>query len=114
MSQWSPPPGYPQPGYATPPGPVPQPSTNVLAIVSLVSAFFVSLVAIITGHIALSQIRRTGEQGRGLAIAGLVIGYVSILVGVVVLIITLALLAAGVAILPAIVDDYSTTSALGL
>lgn len=49
--------------------------TNTLAIVSLVSAFFVSLAAIITGHLALGQIKRTGEQGRGLAIAGLVIGY---------------------------------------
>lgn len=49
--------------------------TNTLAIVSLVSAFFVSVAAIVTGHIALGQIKRTGEQGRGLAIAGLVIGY---------------------------------------
>ena len=52
--------------------------TNVLAIVSLVSSFFISLVGIITGHIALSQIKRTGENGRGLAIAGLIIGYVYI------------------------------------
>ncbi|MGE2767303.1 DUF4190 domain-containing protein [Rhodococcus sp. 1.20] len=28
------------------------------------------------GHISLAQIKRTGEQGRGLAIAGLVIGYI--------------------------------------
>jgi hypothetical protein len=50
--------------------------TNVLAIVSLVSAFFVSVVGIITGHIALSQIKKTGENGRGLALAGTVLGYV--------------------------------------
>ena len=64
---------------------------NVLAIVSLVSAFFVSLVAIITGHIALSQIKRTGEKGRGLAIAGLVIGYVSIALSIIALIIFIPL-----------------------
>jgi peptidyl-prolyl cis-trans isomerase B (cyclophilin B) len=32
---------------------------------------------VIFGHVALSQINKTGEGGRGLAIAGLVIGYVS-------------------------------------
>ena len=53
--------------------------TNVLAIVSLVTSILgLSLVGIITGHIALSQIKKTGEEGRGLAIAGLIIGYVSI------------------------------------
>ena len=51
---------------------------------SLVSAFFVSLAAIITGHIALSQIKKTGEQGRGLAIAGLIIGYIGLVVGIIV------------------------------
>ena len=60
--------------------------TNVLAIVSLVSAFFVSLAAIITGHIALSQIKKTGEQGRGLAIAGLIIGYAGLVIGIIVII----------------------------
>lgn len=50
--------------------------TNTLAIVSLILAFFVSIGGIIVGHIALGQIKRTGEGGRGLALAGLVIGYV--------------------------------------
>ena len=69
----------------------PEEKYNVLAIVSLVSAFFVSLAAIITGHIALSQIKRTGEKGRGLAIAGLVIGYASIAVSIIALIILIPL-----------------------
>ncbi|MDF2443801.1 MAG: hypothetical protein JWR01_2004, partial [Subtercola sp.] len=30
---------------------------------------------IVTGHIARAQIRRTGESGRGMALAGLIIGY---------------------------------------
>lgn len=52
--------------------------TNVLAIVSLVTSILgFSLVGIITGHIGLSQIKKTGEAGSGLAIAGLVIGYVT-------------------------------------
>ena len=56
----------------------PAPPTNIFAIVSLVSAFFIAVVAIITGHIALSQIKKTGEQGRGLALAGLIIGYAEV------------------------------------
>jgi hypothetical protein len=53
--------------------------TNVLAIVSLVTSIVgLSLVGVITGHIGLNQIKKTGEEGRGLAIAGLVIGYISI------------------------------------
>lgn len=65
---------------------------NVLAIVSLVSSFFISLVAVITGHIALSQIARTGEKGRGLAIAGLVLGYLGILSGIIFLVVLLPLI----------------------
>lgn len=69
-------PAYPQ-AYGQQPYPA-APKTNTLAIVSLVSSFFVSLVAVITGHIALGQIKQRGEAGRGLALAGLIIGYVGI------------------------------------
>ncbi|TFD80939.1 DUF4190 domain-containing protein [Cryobacterium fucosi] len=69
---------------------------NVLAIVSLVSAFFISLVAIITGHIALSQIKRTGEKGRGLAIGGLVLGYLGVLAAIIVIIVWFVVIVAAV------------------
>lgn len=59
---------------------------NVLAIVSLVLAFFVSIAAIITGHIALAQIKRTGEKGHGLALAGTILGYVFTLLGLILII----------------------------
>ncbi|PPF78255.1 hypothetical protein C5B96_14760 [Subtercola sp. Z020] len=55
--------------------------TNVLAIVSLASSFVISIVAVVTGHIALAQVRRTGENGRELALAGVIIGYVGIAFG---------------------------------
>ncbi|TXK19209.1 DUF4190 domain-containing protein [Homoserinibacter sp. GY 40078] len=60
--------------------------TNPLAIVSLVlslSSLLFSITAIggvITGHIALAQIKRTGDDGRGLAIAGVIVGYAMIAV----------------------------------
>ena len=50
-------------------------ATNALAIASLVCAFLFAPLGIVFGHISLSQIKRTGEEGRGLAIAGLVISY---------------------------------------
>ncbi len=58
------------------------PRTNPLAITSLVLSlcallFTITAIAgVITGHIALSQIRRRGEAGRGMALAGLIVGYV--------------------------------------
>lgn len=47
-----------------------------MAIASLLSAFVFAPLGILLGHLSLSQIRRSGEQGRGLAVAGLAIGYV--------------------------------------
>lgn len=55
---------------------VPQPPYNVFAIVSLVGAFIMSPVGIVFGHIALRQVKRTGERGREMALAGTIIGYV--------------------------------------
>jgi large-conductance mechanosensitive channel len=72
--QWGAPP--PPPGYYPPPMYPPPRQTNAMAITALVCAFFFPPLAIVFGHIALSQIRRTGEEGKGLAVAGLVIGYV--------------------------------------
>lgn len=52
------------------------PRTNTLAIIALIAAFVVPLAGIIVGHIALGQIKRTGEAGHGLALAGTILGYV--------------------------------------
>jgi len=52
----------------------------VLSIVALVTSVVgLSLVGIITGHISLSQIKKTHEQGNVLAIIGLVLGYLGAL-----------------------------------
>ena len=40
-----------------------------------------NVLAVIFGHIAISQINRTGEGGKGLATAALIIGYLSIIGG---------------------------------
>src|SRR3954454_11661313 len=49
--------------------------TNGMAIASLICAFVFAPLGIIFGHLSLSQIKRTGEEGHGLAVAGLVISY---------------------------------------
>ena len=70
---------------------------NTLSIVAFVLAFVVSLGAVICGHIALSQIKRTGERGRGLAIWALVLGYLGILLGVIYVIVIIGVVASGAA-----------------
>jgi hypothetical protein len=52
--------------------------TNTMSILAIIFGFFIGILGIIFGHIALAQIRRTGEGGRGLAITGLVFGYVGV------------------------------------
>jgi hypothetical protein len=53
-------------------------ATNTLAIVALVTSLLgIGLAGIICGHISLGQIKQTNEQGKGMALAGLIIGYVS-------------------------------------
>jgi hypothetical protein len=75
------PPPYPVP-YATA---YPVATTNGLAVASLIAGFFWlgwlgSFLAVVFGHVALSQIRATGgrQEGNGLAIAGLVLGYMGL------------------------------------
>lgn len=75
--------------------------TNSLAIVAFVfailgffSAGIAFLVGIVTGHIALSQIKKRHEGGRGLAMAALIIGYVMIGLSLLVLIIVLVVFGA--------------------
>lgn len=61
--------------------PGPPPRTNSYALASLVCGIAGTFMAVpavpavILGHLARRQIRRTGEQGDGLAVGGLVLGY---------------------------------------
>ncbi len=70
--------------YAAPAAPVGA-KWNVLSIVSLATSIIgLGLVGVITGHIALSQIKKTGEQGNVLAIIGLILGYLGIIAGIII------------------------------
>lgn len=37
-----------------------------------------SILAVVLGHVALSQIDRLGQQGRGFAVAGVALGWVGV------------------------------------
>jgi hypothetical protein len=111
-----PPPGYLQPaGY--PPAAYPQNvmqgvpvqpgaafsgrQTNSLAVAALVCGIvqFVgfwllgTIPAIVLGHMARKQIRQRGEQGAGLAIAGLILGYAGLALTVIFVIVIIAVAA---------------------
>ena len=58
--------GYPSPQWARP--------TNTMAILALVMSFVLAPVGLVLGIVARKQIRRTGEEGDGLALAGIIIG----------------------------------------
>ncbi len=49
--------------------------TNILAIIGLILSIFFPLVGAIVGHVALNQIKKTGENGRGLALAAVIVGW---------------------------------------
>lgn len=64
------------------PAPPAAPRTNSYAVASLVCGIAGTMIglpaipAVVLGHMARRRIRDTGEQGEGLAVAGLVLGYV--------------------------------------
>lgn len=83
--------GYPQAGGYPPPAPYAAPGmyppppapnrTNGMAIASLVCSIaglvtcaLSSIAGVVLGVIALNQIKRTGEDGRGMALAGVIVG----------------------------------------
>lgn len=55
-------------------------SLNTLAVVSLATALtsIGAVAAVITGHIALAQLKTEPKSGRALALAGLIVGYATI------------------------------------
>jgi uncharacterized protein DUF4190 len=86
-----------------PPAPMYAPAqpTNTMAILALVFAFLFWPLAIVFGHTARKQIARTGEGGRGMATAGLVIGYLGLAAAVLLVLILVVAAGAGVSSVPA-------------
>jgi hypothetical protein len=77
----------------------PPPGTNGLAIGALVSSLagllfcaclIPSIVGIVLGVIGMGQTKRTGQSGHGLALAGVIIGAVTLALGILVIILDVA------------------------
>ena len=85
---YPPPPGYGPPGYQQPypPGYYPPGAarrTNGMAIASMVLGilwiwWIGSALALIFGYVARGQIKERGESGDGMAIAGIVLGWIGV------------------------------------
>jgi hypothetical protein len=69
-----------QPYGAAPQAPAPARGTNTMAILAIVFAFVFSPLGIVFGIIGRKQTARTGEGGRGLATAGLVLSIVFVVI----------------------------------
>ena len=73
----------------------PQPSTNATApawnVVSILgfvgSLIGFNVIAVILGFIGLNQVKKTGERGRGFALAAIIIGLISIAIIIIVVIV---------------------------
>jgi hypothetical protein len=107
-------------GYAPPYGYVvaaPRPPTNGLSIaalvVSLVGAVglcayglggFIGAVGAILGHVSRRQIKRTGESGGGMALAGIVVGWIATAIFVIAIAVWVAV------IIYAVNHDTTTTT----
>lgn len=84
------PPPAPEPS-STPYSSAPEQKTNTLAIVALILGILIPIAGIVVGHISLSQIKKTGENGRGLALTGTILGYVFSLLWIIFWVVTLLL-----------------------
>jgi hypothetical protein len=90
-----PPPGYPgaygYPGYSG--YPMQRPTNGfavaslVLGILIIISWGFTGILALIFGYVARKQIRERGQSGDGMAIAGIVLGWVAVGIWAIILII---------------------------
>jgi uncharacterized membrane protein len=70
------------------------PRTNSLAVAALVFGFVFPLLAIPLGHMARRQIVQTGERGDGMAVIGLVLGYLALTAIVVAMVVVIVIIAA--------------------
>ncbi len=79
---------YPGAGY--PPPQIVRPAINSMAVAALACGIgefltmgLTAIPAIILGHAARRQMRRTGEQGDGMALAGLTLGWIGLITAII-------------------------------
>ncbi len=97
--------GQPYPGYTQPyPYPPATRGTNTMAILAIIFAFVFAPLGIVFGLIARSQIKQSGEEGAGLAMAGIIIGAIFSALFVLLIVFWIVFIAALASSVPAISD----------
>jgi hypothetical protein len=72
-------------GYAT--------ASFAFGIAQVLFGPFATIPAIMFGHMALGQIKRTGERGAAMAVAGLVLGWGAVILGIILMTVALTVAA---------------------
>ena len=81
--------------------------TNTMAILGLIFAFVFPILGLIFSIIAKGQIKKTGENGSGLALAGLIISIIAIVVYVIIIIVSIVAASTAVNVLNESTDYYN-------
>lgn len=97
---------YGQP-YAQQPAYCPQDRWNGMAIAGFVCSFLFSIVGLVLSIIGYNQTKKTGEKGKELALAGIIISGVSIVLTIVLIV---AVLVIGLSVAGLAIDEMNSSS----
>ena len=81
--------------------------TNTFAIVAVILGFMQPIAGIVFGHLALGQIKRNGDTGRGLALTGLIVGYAMVAFWIAFIIFYVVVIFSMIASLGSVIGQYS-------
>jgi hypothetical protein len=107
-----PPAGYPPPGYPSSPGPRTSPNAIValvLGIIALTGCGLAGIPAVVLGYRARREIRESAgqQEGDGLALAGVVLGWIGVALTAVLVVGFAALIAFGIAFSEPVDECYA-------
>lgn len=66
--------------------------TNTFALVGFILSFFLGIVGSILCLVGLEEIKKTGEDGKGLAIAGIIIGFIPLVLFILIMLLYIIIL----------------------
>lgn len=101
----------PQQPYGQQPAYYPQDRWNGMAIAGFVCSFLFSIVGLVLSIIGYNQTKKTGEKGKELALAGIIISGLSIVMTIVMIVVFVAV---GVSVLGVAFDDTRDSYACDL
>ena len=82
--------------------------TNTFALLAIIFAFLSPIAGIVFGHMGLSQIKRNGDAGRGIALTGLIISYAYFVFLIIFIVLYVGMIAVMIGSLGALSSSYST------